>query len=116
MELERQLMLLGDRGSKRFVHGSIQLFGDVSRELEQVARECHVDRAYLCRLFRRYDQQTPYRFLMRLKMNLAAERLQHPGVLVKQVAAQLGFDDPFHFSRTFKSMFGVSPQRFRRLR
>lgn len=86
------------------------------QSLEQVARECHVDRAYLCRLFRRYDQQTPYRLLMRLKMNLAAERLQDPGVLVKQVASQLGFDDPFHFSRTFKSMFGVSPQKFRRLR
>jgi AraC-like DNA-binding protein len=84
--------------------------------LEQVARECHADRAYLCRLFRRYDQQTPYQLLIRLKMNLAAERLQDPSVLVKQVAAQLGFDDPFHFSRTFKSMFGISPQSFRRLR
>lgn len=86
------------------------------KSLEQVARECHVDRAYLCRLFRRYDRQTPYRFLMRLKMNLAAERLQNPGALVKQVAAESGFDDPFHFSRTFKSVFGVSPQAFRRLR
>jgi AraC-like DNA-binding protein len=84
--------------------------------LEQIAKECHVDRAYLCRLFRRYDRQTPYRFLMRLKMNLAAERLQDPGVLVKQVAAQLGFEDPFHFSRAFKNLFGFSPEAFRRLR
>jgi AraC-like DNA-binding protein len=86
------------------------------KSLDQVARECHVDRAYLCRLFRRYDRQTPYRFLMRLKMNLAAERLQNPGVLVKQVAAELGFDDPFHFSRAFKNIFGLSPEAFRRLR
>jgi AraC-like DNA-binding protein len=84
--------------------------------LEQIARECHVDRAYLCRLFRRYDHQTPYQFLMRLKMNLAAERLQDPGILVKQVAAELGFGDPFHFSRAFKSVFGLSPDAFRRLR
>jgi len=89
---------------------------DKLKSLEQAARECHVDRAYLCRLFRRYDHQTPYRFLMRLKMNLAAERLENPGVLVKQVAAELGFDDPFHFSRTFKSVFGLSPQAFRRMR
>ena len=47
--------------------------------LDQVARECHVDRAYLCRLFRRYDRQTPYRFLTRQKMHLAAERLLDPG-------------------------------------
>jgi AraC-like DNA-binding protein len=84
--------------------------------LAQIARKCHVDPAYLCRLFRRYDHQTPYQFLMRLKMNLAAERLQDPGLLVKQVAAEMGFDDPFHFSRAFKSVFGRSPEAFRRLR
>lgn len=89
---------------------------DRLKSLAQVARECHVDRAYLCRLFRRYDQQTPYRFLTRLKMNLAAKLLHEPNAMVKQVAAELGFQDPFHFSRTFKGVFGVSPQAFRRLR
>ena len=53
---------------------------------------------------------------MRLKMNIAAERLRDPGVLVKQVAAELGFDDPFHFSRAFKGVLGLSPENFRRLR
>jgi AraC-like DNA-binding protein len=84
--------------------------------LAQTARHCHVAAAYLCRLFRRYDHQTPYQFLMRLKMNLAAERLQNPGVLVKQVAAELGFADSFHFSRAFKRILGLSPDAFRRLR
>ncbi len=86
------------------------------RSLEQIARECKIDQAYLCRLFRRYEQQTPYRLLMRLKMNLAAGRLQTSGILIKQVAAELDFDDPFHFSRAFKSVFGLSPEAFRRLR
>lgn len=89
---------------------------DRLKSLEQVARECHVDRAYLCRLFRRYDHETPYRFLTRLRMNLAAELLHEPDAMVKQVAVELGFHDPFHFSRTFKSVFGVSPQAFRCLR
>ncbi len=84
--------------------------------LPQIARQCHVVPAYLCRLFRRYDHQTPYQYLMRLKMNVAAERLRNPGVLVKQVAAELGFDDPFHFSRAFKNVLGLSPEKFRRLR
>jgi AraC-like DNA-binding protein len=86
------------------------------RTLEQIAGECHVNNAYLCRLFRRYDQQTPYQYLLRLKMNYAAERLQQPGTLVKQVAAESGFADPFHFSRLFKSVFGLSPDSFRRIR
>lgn len=86
------------------------------RTLGQIAKECHVDPAYLCRLFGRYDHQTPYQFLVRLKMNLAAQRLQNPGTLVKQVAAELGFADAFHFSRTFKKVLGLAPEAFRRLR
>ena len=86
------------------------------KSLGQIAKECHVDPAYLCRLFGRYDHQSPYQFLMRLKMNLAAERLQNPATLVKQVAAELGFADAFHFSRAFKKVLGVSPEGFRRLR
>jgi AraC-like DNA-binding protein len=86
------------------------------RSLGQMAKECHVDPAYLCRLFGRYDHQSPYQFLLRLKMNRAAERLQNPAALVKQVAAELGFADAFHFSRAFKKVLGVSPEGFRRLR
>ena len=86
------------------------------KTLREIAEECHVDATYLCRLFQRYDHQSPYQFLMRLKMNLAAEWLQQPGVLVKQVAERAGFADPFHFSRAFKSALGVAPDVFRRLR
>jgi AraC-like DNA-binding protein len=86
------------------------------RTLEQVAQECHLGTAYLCRLFRRYDHQSPYLFLTRLKMNEAAGQLQQPGALVKNVAADLGFANPFHFSRVFKSVFGISPDEFRNLR
>jgi AraC-like DNA-binding protein len=75
-----------------------------------------VDTAYLCRLFRRFDHQSPYQFLTRLKMNAAAGQLQQPGALVKNVAADLGFANPFHFSRVFKSVFAVAPETFRRLR
>jgi AraC-like DNA-binding protein/quercetin dioxygenase-like cupin family protein len=86
------------------------------KSLDQIAAECHLDAAYLCRLFQRYDHQSPYRFLMRLKMNLAAEWLEQPGALVKQVAERAGFRDQFHFSRAFKNVLGVSPNTFRRLR
>jgi len=84
--------------------------------LEQIATECNVNNAYLCRLFRRYDHQSPYQYLLRLKMNLAAELLQQPASLVKQAAEEIGFSDPFHFSRVFKSILGVSPGAFRRIR
>lgn len=86
------------------------------RSLDQVAHECHLDVAYLCRLFQQYDHQTPYRLLLRLKINHAAEQLQSPGAMVKQVAEQTGFANQFHFSRVFKSVLGLSPRALTKLR
>jgi AraC-like DNA-binding protein len=79
--------------------------------LQELSARCLVDQAYLCRLFKRFDHESPYRRLLRLKMSHAAARMQTPGTLVKEVAAELGFTDPYHFSRAFKSVFGVSPTR-----
>ena len=86
------------------------------RSLGQLAAECHVNNAYLCRLFKRYDHQSPSRQILRLRINYAAERLQSPEVLAKQVAEETGFANPFHFSRAFKSIFGVSPRMVSRIR
>ena len=86
------------------------------RSLEQIAEECDLDQAYLCRLFRRFGHPAPYQYLLRLKMNFAAEQLRDPRILVKEVAADVGFQDPFHFSHAFKNVFGASPDVFRRSR
>ena len=86
------------------------------QSLGQIADECHVNQAYLCRLFQRFDHCSPYQYLLRLKMNHAAERLQQTSMMVKQVADESGFSDPFHFSRVFHSILGLSPAAFRGLR
>lgn len=86
------------------------------KSLQDISESCDIDNAYLCRLFKRFDTQSPYQYLMRLKMAFAAEYLQKPGILIKEIACELGFKDAFHFSRAFKKIFGVSPSSFRGLR
>jgi AraC-like DNA-binding protein len=86
------------------------------RSLDQIAEVCNIDSAYLCRLFKRFDNHSPYQYLMRVKMNIAAQRLQSPNSSVKEVAFGLGFGDPFHFSRVFKRIFGIPPSTFKDLR
>lgn len=80
--------------------------------LSEIAAHCGVDPAYICRLFRRYAHQSPWQYVLRLKMRDAAQRLQSQDVRVGQVAAEFGFNDPFQFSRTFRRVLGVSPRQF----
>ncbi|EDY18189.1 transcriptional regulator, AraC family [Chthoniobacter flavus Ellin428] len=82
------------------------------KTLDDAARAAGVNLSYLCRLFQRFDHQTPYRHLLHLKMNRAAQLLLDRGMLVKEAAAELGFSDPFNFSRAFRSVFGLAPEKF----
>jgi AraC-like DNA-binding protein len=80
----------------------------------EVASACKLNRMYLSRLFRRYAGTGAYQFMTWLKMRRAAELLCEEGVTVKQVAERLAFADPFHFSRVFKRIHGIAPDRFAR--
>jgi AraC-like DNA-binding protein len=83
------------------------------KSMAQVAEETNIDAAYLSRVFKRFHHSSPYKFLVRLKMGHAASLLLSPDNLVKKVADDLGYEDPFHFSRTFKSVYGISPEQFK---
>jgi AraC-like DNA-binding protein len=82
------------------------------RTLTEVSAGCHLDKPYICRLFKRFGRETPYGMLMRLKMDRAAELLLHSNLMVKEIATAVGFDDPYHFSRVFKRVRGLSPTDF----
>ena len=82
--------------------------------IEMAAAEFGISTAYACRLFRRFDTASPYQYLLRQRMNLAADLLAHERLQVKQAADRLGFADQYQFSRAFKRVAGVSPQAFQR--
>jgi len=81
--------------------------------LDAIAAACRLDGPYLCRLFARFHDESPYQFLTRLRMRHAASLLLEGGLSVKDAARATGFADPFHFSRVFKSVHRVPPSRFR---
>jgi len=84
--------------------------------LEEIALATGVEASSVCRWFRRYQGTSPYQYLLRRKMNLAAEHLIENGGLVKEAAQRVGFADPYHFSRAFKSVHGVAPRALLRYR
>lgn len=79
----------------------------------ELARLNHLDTAYMTRLFQKVGNTSPYQALVRMKMNHAAKRLVASTLPLKEIGTEVGFPDPYHFSRVFKRTFGLSPRAFR---
>lgn len=102
----------GTSGEETFLRckGVIEARAAELATLGDITRAVGLETSHLSRLFRRYQGISPYQFLLRRKMTLAAELLLDPRALVKTVAAQVGFRDPYHFSRCFKAVHRVAPR------
>lgn len=48
-----------------------------------------------------------------LRMQFAAHRLPMTGERIEDIAQQVGYQNPFAFSNTFKRMTGFRPSQFR---
>jgi AraC-like DNA-binding protein len=81
--------------------------------LKEIGERCHLDAAYICRLFKRFRRQSPFQYLQTLKMNHAVELLQNTSLPIKEIGGRLGFCDAYNFSRSFKRIFGLPPEKTR---
>lgn len=79
---------------------------------QEVAKSCNVSHQYLCRLFKRFTNETPTQMITRLKLLKSADLLKSRTLLVKQVAEKVGFDDQYYFSKCFKDFYGLSPRNY----
>ena len=78
----------------------------------EVAEACNISHQYLCKLFKRFSDETPTHMLLRLKLSRSAELLSRGNLLVKEIADEVGFEDQYYFSKRFKDFFGVSPRAY----
>jgi AraC-like DNA-binding protein len=83
-----------------------------STELESLTGLTRYD---LCRQFRILFGTSPYRYLLMRRLEFARDRIHRERPLA-EVACDSGFADQAHFTRVFKSAFGLTPTRYRSLR
>lgn len=81
--------------------------------LDEVADHAGYTPQHLNRLFRRELGVTPLQHHARLRMERAAQLLRESPLTVAGVAAEVGIDDPYYFSRLFKQHFRLSPTDYR---
>jgi len=64
-------------------------------------------------LFRQSSGMSPMEYFIQLKIQRACQLLYDGQAKVKDVAASVGYEDPYYFSRLFKKTMGISPEQYR---
>jgi AraC-like DNA-binding protein len=86
---------------------------DQPLQVSTLAAIACVSPSHYFNLFKRRTGCAPIDFFIRLRMRHASHLLKATLLSVKEIAAALGYDDPFYFSRVFKSVYQVAPSHYR---
>ena len=81
--------------------------------IEDIASFCGLNRNYFGKIFRNTMGKTPQEFLLSYRMAKAAQLLKETTFSVGAIAAMVSYQNPLHFSRAFKNIYGCSPRNYR---
>lgn len=81
--------------------------------LDGISQRFHFGKSRLCDIFKRAEGDTIVGYHTKLKIAEAKRMLFEKRLTVSEIAAQLGFESPEYFSRTFRKHTGTSPRAFR---
>lgn len=77
------------------------------------ARLCELSPFQFSRNFKKENGVTFRDFVVRVRIQRAAELMRQPNVSVTEAAFGVGFNDLSYFARMFRRQLGISPSHFR---
>jgi AraC-like DNA-binding protein len=81
------------------------------QSLKELAASLHISLSSLCHRYRFEAGLSPMDARLRIRLDAAKNRLMR-GQSLKTIAEETGFSDPYHLSKAFKRIMGVSPRQF----
>jgi len=81
--------------------------------VENIAESSGLNRSYFGKIFKDSVGKSPQEFLISYRMIKAAELLKMTRYTVNEIGCAVGYPNQLHFSRAFKSVYGVSPRKWR---
>lgn len=118
LELFGQVLMSGERPMDaraelaRTITDFVRARSSQSLTLADVASAIHMSPNYLTSLYHSQTGMSLGRFILTERIARAKRMLRQPGSSVKSVGLELGFSDPFTFSRAFKRIAGVAPRQW----
>lgn len=100
---------------KHVVEQILNYFEDHYQEkvsLEQIAENMYLSPFYISKIFKSETGDTPIHHLINIRLERAYELLERGNVKsIQEVAAKVGYDDAYHFSKLFKKKYGMPPSQ-----
>jgi len=84
-------------------------------DCQQLARELGISYSAFRHRFKQITGLPPGQYQIQIRLNKARSLLRNSPLSVADIAAQLGFESIYYFSRLFKKKTGLSPREWRNL-
>ncbi|MCH5274723.1 MAG: AraC family transcriptional regulator [Lachnospiraceae bacterium] len=83
--------------------------------LDRIAGNMYLSPFYISRIFKSEVGDTPIRHLINIRLEKAMELMQSGfSGSIQEVAARVGYEDAYHFSKLFKKRYGYPPSQVKR--
>jgi len=83
-------------------------------KLNEFASFANLSVSHFSAIFKSKTGYSPIEYFNHLKMQKACQYLSFTDMPIKELAINLGIDDPYYFSRMFTKLMGVSPSQYRK--
>lgn len=82
--------------------------------LTDIANHFHFNPSYLSSFFSAHNDEGFSEYLNRVRVDKAAELLQHGELSIAQISEKVGYSDQSYFTKVFKKIKGISPSQYRK--
>jgi len=89
---------------------------DENISLNDLSKHYNYSVSRFSNLFKQKTGYAPIDYFLQMKMQKACQQLDFTNESIKMIAFSMGFDDPYYFSKRFKTIIGVSPKKYRALK
>jgi YesN/AraC family two-component response regulator len=81
--------------------------------VDEIAETFRYSPSHYSVLFKQKTGLSPIEYFIRIKIKHASELLTTSNLIVKEIAGEVGYDDPFYFTRIFKKVTGKTPREYK---
>lgn len=96
--------------ARQFIHFNFEK----NIQIPDIANYVGITRSYLFQIFKQNLNMSPKDYLLYYRMEHAKYLLETTDEPIKEIASEVGYNDPLAFSKMFSNLVGISPSEYRK--